>query len=80
MKRRIRASATTRKQLEDLFAGRGGGTSERSDLVKLATRLILEEVLESSVYFTNIPSQRLAKGRWSIRDFEDLLKGIYGGG
>lgn len=49
MKRRVRASAKTRKQLEDLFAGRRGGESERSDLVKLATRLIVEEALESEV-------------------------------
>ncbi|MGH8223988.1 MAG: IS256 family transposase [Woeseiaceae bacterium] len=56
MKRRIRASATTRKQLEDLFAGRGSGASERSDLVKLATRLIVEEALESEV------DERLGRG------------------
>lgn len=35
--------------LEDLLAGRAGGASERSDLVKLATRLIVEEALESEV-------------------------------
>jgi hypothetical protein len=49
VKRRVRASAKTRKALEDLFSGRGGGASERSELVKLATRLIVEEALESEV-------------------------------
>jgi transposase-like protein len=49
VKRRIRASAQTRKQLEDLFAGQGEPGNERSDLVKLATRLIIEEALESEV-------------------------------
>ncbi len=44
MKRRVRASVKTRKALEDLFSGRGEGG--KSDLVKLATRLIMEEALE----------------------------------
>lgn len=47
MKRRVRASEKTRKALEDLFSGRGEGG--KSDLVKLATRLILEEALEGEV-------------------------------
>lgn len=47
MKRRVRASTNTRKRLEDLFEGREVGASERSDLVKLASQLIIEEALES---------------------------------
>jgi putative transposase len=47
--KRVRASAQTRKQLAELFSGRGGGENGRSDLVKLATRLIVEEALESEV-------------------------------
>ena len=47
MKRRVRASVQTRKALEDLFSGRG--ESGKSDLVKLATRLIMEEALEGEV-------------------------------
>lgn len=47
MKRRVRACEKTRKALEDLFAGRGEGG--KSDLVKLATRVILEEALEGEV-------------------------------
>lgn len=47
MKRRVRASEKTRKALEDLFSGRGAGG--KSDLVKLATRVILEEALEGEV-------------------------------
>ncbi len=49
MKRRVRASSKTRKALEDLFAGGGEGENGRSDLVRLATRLIVEEALESEV-------------------------------
>ena len=49
MKRRVRASSKTRKALEDLFSGCGGAASERSDLVKLARRLIVEEALEGEV-------------------------------
>ena len=44
MKRRVRASMKTRKALEDLFSGRGEGG--KSDLVKPATRVILEETVE----------------------------------
>jgi len=45
---RVPASTQTRKQLKQLFAGQGGEAS-RSDLVKLAARLILEEALEGEV-------------------------------
>lgn len=44
VKRRVRASVKTRKALEDLFSGRGEGG--KSDLAKMATRLIMEEALE----------------------------------
>jgi len=47
VRRRVRASVKTRKALEDLFSGRG--ESGKSDLVKLATRLIMEEALEGEV-------------------------------
>lgn len=46
---RVPASKQTRKQLEALFAGQGEGEAGRSDLVKLAARLILEEALEGEV-------------------------------
>lgn len=49
MTQRIRASVKTRKQLEDLFAGRSGPETQRSDLVKLAAQLIVEEALEGEV-------------------------------
>ena len=47
--RRLPASAETRKQLEELFAGRRDGEASggKSDLVKLAARLIIEEALEA---------------------------------
>jgi putative transposase len=46
---RLPASKQTRKQLEQLFAGQGEGETSRSELVKLAVRLILEEALEGEV-------------------------------
>ena len=46
---RVPASKQTRKQLEELFAGKGDREGDRSDLVKLAARLILEEALEGEV-------------------------------
>ena len=48
MKRRVRASSQTRKRWEDLFAGKAVQNG-RNDLVKLASRLIVEEALESEV-------------------------------
>ncbi|HZD51794.1 MAG TPA: IS256 family transposase [Woeseiaceae bacterium] len=48
MKRRVPASKQTRKRIEDLISG-VNGKAERSDLVKLASRLIIEEALESEV-------------------------------
>lgn len=59
MNKRVRASVKTRKQLEDLFSGRGKGENERRDLVKLATRLIVEEALESEV------DDRLGRGYYA---------------
>lgn len=49
MKRRVRASEKTRKALEELFSVRAGEKGTKGDLVKLATRLIVEEALESEV-------------------------------
>ena len=46
---RVPASKQTRKQLEELFVGKGAREGDRSDLVKLAARLILEEALEGEV-------------------------------
>ena len=46
MEKRVRASRQTRKRLEELFSGQGG---EKSDLVKLAAQLIVEEALEAEV-------------------------------
>lgn len=48
MKKRVPASTTTRKRIEDLISG-VEGKAERSDLVKLAAQLIIEEALEGEV-------------------------------
>jgi transposase-like protein len=48
VKRRVPASEGTRKRIEDLISGESGKT-ERSDLVKLAAQLIIEEALEGEV-------------------------------
>ena len=47
MNRRIPASMRTRESLSALIEGRLSSPDGRSELVKLATRLILEEVLEA---------------------------------
>ena len=49
MKRRLPASEQTRKRIEALIAGTGASGSERSELVKLAAQLIIEEALEGEV-------------------------------
>jgi putative transposase len=46
---RVPASKQTRKQLEQLFEGRGTAEADRGELVKLAARLIVEEALEEEV-------------------------------
>jgi putative transposase len=46
---RVPASKQTRKQLEQLFDGRGAAEGDRGELVKLAARLIVEEALEEEV-------------------------------
>ena len=46
---RVPASKQTRKQLEQLFDGRGPAEADRGELVKLAARLIVEEALEEEV-------------------------------
>jgi len=48
VRKRLQASEQTRKRIEDLISGVNGKT-ERSDLVKLAARLIIEEALEGEV-------------------------------
>ena len=47
MKKRIQASMHTRQSLSDLIEGRLSSPDARADLVKLATRLIVEEALEA---------------------------------
>lgn len=49
MKRRLPASEQTRKQIEALISGKGARGAERSELVKLAAQLIIEEALEGEV-------------------------------
>jgi transposase-like protein len=48
VRKRLQASEQTRKRIEDLISGVNGKT-ERSDLVKLAAQLIIEEALEGEV-------------------------------
>jgi putative transposase len=49
VKRRVPASTTTRKQIEELMKGQSEVTASRSEMVKLAAQLIIEEALESEV-------------------------------
>jgi transposase-like protein len=49
VRKRLQASEQTRKRIEDLISGVNGKT-ERSDLVKLAAQLIIEEALEGEVH------------------------------
>lgn len=48
MSKRVPASETTRKRIETLLSGQSGSV-ERSELVKLAAQLIVEEMLEGEV-------------------------------
>ena len=49
MSRRIPGSERTREGLRDLIEGRLSSETGRSELVRLATRLIIEEGLEAEV-------------------------------
>ena len=49
MSHRIPASERTREALSDLIEGRLSSESGRTELVQLATRLIVEEGLEAEV-------------------------------
>ena len=49
MSRRVPASDRTREALSDLIEGRLSSESGRTELVQLATRLIIEEGLEAEV-------------------------------
>ncbi len=49
MSSRIPASERTREGLRDLIEGRLSSESGRSELMRLATRLIIEEGLEAEV-------------------------------
>jgi putative transposase len=46
MSKRVPASMRTRQSLSDLIEGRLASPDGRAELVKLATRLIVEEALE----------------------------------
>jgi transposase-like protein len=60
VRKRVQASERTRKRIEDLISG-VEGKSERSDLVKLATQLIIEEALEGEVQ-TELGREYYARG------------------
>ena len=47
MGKRVPASMATRQQLSDLIEGRLSSADGRTELIKLATRLIVEEALEA---------------------------------
>lgn len=47
MKKRVQASMHTRQSLSNLIEGRLSSPDARADLLKLATRLIVEEELEA---------------------------------
>ena len=47
MGKRVPASAKTRKQIEELMNGRAAAADARSEIVRLATRLLLEEAGEA---------------------------------
>jgi putative transposase len=49
MATRVPASVRTREELQALIDGRLGRSDERSALLRLATRLIVEEALEAEV-------------------------------
>ena len=48
MKKRVPALKWTRQRIEDLISAEGGMT-KRSDVMKLAAQLIIEEALEGEV-------------------------------
>ncbi len=47
MAKRVPASMRSRQQLSDLIEGRLSSADGRAELIKLATRLIVEETLEA---------------------------------
>ena len=70
---RIPASDRTREKLKALMEGRGESSGERSELVRLAARLIIEEALESEAsdalgrgYYARgaAPGAGYRNGRW----------------
>ena len=64
MTKRVAAADRTRERLEALIDGRLASAPERSDLVRLAARLILEETLEGEV------RDRLGRKRYERADGE----------
>ena len=64
MTKRVAAADRTRERLEALIDGRLASAPERSDLVRLAARLILEETLEGEV------RDRLGRERYERADGE----------
>ena len=78
MSRRIPGSERTREGLRDLIEGRLSSQTGRSELVRLATRLIIEEGLESEVRATacyQAPSRAIARdlAEGVVDDFETEL-------
>lgn len=59
MNERLPASERTRKRIEELISGSTSSTDQRSELVRLATQLIMEELLETEV------DDRLGRGYYA---------------
>src|SRR5262245_38742608 len=57
MMKRIAATEKTRERLRALIDGRLGTGADRSDLVRLAVQLIIEEVLEAEARFRDMQVQ-----------------------
>ena len=70
--KRISAPEQTREQLRALIEGRLGTAPDRSSLVLLAARLILEEALEGEV------SDRIGRERYERADGEDGEEQVQG--
>jgi len=75
MATRLPASQRTREELTALIEGRLSTASAKDELVKLATRLIVEEALEGEAgdavgrdYYEHVHSQARATGMAIARD------------
>ena len=67
MEKRIPASMRTRQSLSDLIEGRLSSPDGRGELVKLATRLIVEEALRQRAA-TGLGEATTSTGRHPARD------------